>query len=60
MQVVLDNGDSIEAGLVVVGVGAKLNTDLFKGQLDFLEEKPGGIKVRCLSLYLCRLCGFIC
>ena len=41
----LSDGSKIPADLVVVGVGAKPNTDLFKGQLDFLEQKPGGIKV---------------
>lgn len=30
---------------MVVGVGAKPNTDMFKGQIDLLEDKPGGIKV---------------
>ena len=30
---------------MVVGVGAKPNTELFKGQLDLLEDKPGGVKV---------------
>lgn len=42
---VLDNGDKLPADLVVVGVGAKPNTELFKGQLDLVEEKPGGVKV---------------
>lgn len=41
----LKSGKKLEAGLVVVGVGAKPNTDMFKGQLDLLEDKPGGVKV---------------
>ncbi len=41
----LKSGKKLEAGLVVVGVGAKPNTDMFKGQIDLLEDKPGGIKV---------------
>ncbi|KAK9853360.1 hypothetical protein WJX84_010829 [Apatococcus fuscideae] len=40
----LKDGGSLPADLVVVGAGAKPNTDLFDGQLDLLEEKPGGIK----------------
>ena len=31
---------------MVVGVGARPNTGLFKGQLDILDKAPGGIKVR--------------
>jgi monodehydroascorbate reductase (NADH) len=42
---VLKSGKKLESDIVVSGVGARPNTDLFKGQLDFLEEKPGGIKV---------------
>ena len=41
----LKSGKKLEASLVVVGVGAKPNTELFKGQLDLLEDKPGGVKV---------------
>lgn len=41
----LKSGKKLEAGLVVVGVGAKPNTDMFKGQIDLLEDKPGGVKV---------------
>ena len=41
----LKSGKKIEASLVVVGVGAKPNTEMFKGQLDLLEDKPGGVKV---------------
>ena len=36
----------MQSDMVVVGVGAKPTGDMFKGQLDFLEERPGGIKVR--------------
>jgi hypothetical protein len=43
---VLKDGSKIENDLVLVGVGAKPNLELFKGQIDFLEERPGGIKVR--------------
>ena len=35
----------MDADIVIVGVGARPNTELFKGQIDFLEDKPGGIKV---------------
>jgi monodehydroascorbate reductase (NADH) len=42
---VLKSGKKLESDLVVVGVGARPNTELFKGQIDFLEDKPGGIKV---------------
>lgn len=31
--------------MVVVGVGAKPTGEMFKGQIDFLEARPGGIKV---------------
>ena len=41
----LKSGEKIEADMVLVGVGARPNTELFKGQLDLLEERPGGIKV---------------
>ena len=41
----LKSGKKLEAGLVVVGVGAIPNTEMFKGQLDLLEDKPGGVKV---------------
>ncbi|KAK9857184.1 hypothetical protein WJX84_003040 [Apatococcus fuscideae] len=40
----LKSGGTIPADLVVVGAGAKPNVDLFEGQLDLLEDKPGGIK----------------
>jgi len=42
---VLKSGKKLESDIVIVGVGARPNTDMFKGQLDFLEDKPGGIKV---------------
>lgn len=41
----LKSGKKLEASLVVVGVGAIPNTEMFKGQLDLLEDKPGGVKV---------------
>ena len=47
----LKSGKKLEAGLVVVGVGAKPNTDMFKGQIDLLEDKPGGIKVLSTSYH---------
>ena len=40
----LKSGGTLPADLVVVGAGAKPNTDLFDGQLELLKEKPGGIK----------------
>ena len=42
---ILKSGKKIESDIVIVGVGAKPNTDMFKGQIDLLEDKPGGIKV---------------
>lgn len=60
----LKSGKKLEASLVVVGVGAKPNTELFKGQLDLLEDKPGGVKVLLLhypapfvSADLSKLCS---
>lgn len=44
-HVVLKSGDKVEADLVVVGIGARPNTELFAGQLDLLQGPPGGIKV---------------
>ena len=41
----LKSGEEIQSDLVVVGVGAKPNIELIKGQVDLLEDKPGGIKV---------------
>lgn len=42
-SVKLKDGRVLEADIVVVGVGAKPLTTLFKGQV---EEDKGGIKVR--------------
>lgn len=42
---VLKDGTKLEAQLVVAGVGARPNTELLQGQIDLLEDKPGGIKV---------------
>ncbi len=41
----MKDGSKIENDMVLVGVGAKPNLELFEGQIDFLEERPGGIKV---------------
>lgn len=41
----LKSGATVEAGLVVVGVGARPNVDLFSGQLSLMESAPGGIIV---------------
>jgi len=38
----LEDGRTLEANIVVAGVGARPATSLFKGQL---EEEKGGIKV---------------
>ena len=46
---VLKSGEEIESDIVVVGVGARPNVELLKGQVDLLEDKPGGIKVSILS-----------
>ena len=43
---VLKDGSKLESDMVLVGVGARPNVELFKGQLDLLEERPGGIKAR--------------
>lgn len=42
---VLKSGARVEASLVLVGVGARPNTELFAGQLDLVQGPPGGIKV---------------
>ena len=42
---VLKSGKRLQSDMVVAGVGAKPTIDLYKGQLDLLEERPGGIKV---------------
>ena len=54
----LKSGKKLEAGLVVVGVGAKPNTDMFKGQIDLLEDKPGGIKVLSISHHPLRKASY--
>lgn len=46
----LKSGAQLEAGLVVVGVGAKPNVELVAGQLELLEARPGGIKACPCSL----------
>lgn len=43
---VLKDGTKIEAQMVIAGVGARPNVELFEGQIDLLKDKPGGIKVR--------------
>ena len=50
---ILKSGKKIESDIVIVGVGAKPNTDMFKGQIDLLEDKPGGIKVSHCSVGIC-------
>ncbi len=44
-HVQLKSGGKLEASLVLVGVGARPNVELFKGQLTLLEKAPGGIQV---------------
>lgn len=41
----LKDGSELECSLVVVGVGARPNVELFTGQLEMLQGAPGGIKV---------------
>lgn len=41
----LKSGARVPASLVVVGVGARPNTELLAGQVDLLQGPPGGIKV---------------
>ena len=41
----LKDGTELESSLVVVGVGARPNVELFTGQLDLVQGPPGGIKV---------------
>ncbi len=48
----LKSGEKIESDIVLVGVGAKPNVELFKGQIDLLEERPGGIKVGHAELHM--------
>ena len=54
VAVELKSGKKLDASLVVVGVGARPNTDLFKGQIDLLEDKPGGVKVRMVKLHTAK------
>lgn len=42
---ILKSGTKLDCSLVLVGTGARPNTDLFQGQLDLLEGPPGGIVV---------------
>ena len=37
---VLKSGSQLECSLVLVGVGARPNTDLFAGQLDLVQVRP--------------------
>lgn len=41
----LKSGNELESSLVIVGVGARPNVELFAGQVDTLQGPPGGIKV---------------
>lgn len=41
----LSDGTNVECSLVIVGIGARPNIELFAGQLDTLSAAPGGIKV---------------
>jgi len=43
--VTLKSGITMLCDLLVVGVGARPNVDLVKGQLDLLERAPGGVIV---------------
>ena len=43
--VTLSDGRSLPAPLVVVGAGARPNTDLLHGQVDLVDGPPGGVKV---------------
>ncbi|KAK9843571.1 hypothetical protein WJX84_001392 [Apatococcus fuscideae] len=42
---VLDTGEKLQCDLCLVGVGARPNLGLFQGDLDMLDDKPGGVKV---------------
>lgn len=44
-RAILNNGNSLDCDMVVVGVGARPNVEIFQGQLDLLAGPPGGIKV---------------
>ena len=41
---VLDTGEKLQCDLCLVGVGARPNLGLFQGDLDMLDDKPGGVK----------------
>jgi monodehydroascorbate reductase (NADH) len=41
----LKNGTELESTLVIVGVGARPNVELFTDQLELLQGPPGGVKV---------------
>lgn len=57
----LKSGERLECSLVLVGVGARPNTDLFAGQLDLVEGPPGGIKVNSnLQVWRISCVGFSC
>lgn len=43
-QAVLKSGEKLATDLVIVGVGARPNVELVKGQVELLEGPPGGIK----------------
>jgi len=44
--VVLKSGKKIDADMVLVGIGAKPNVELFQSKgLELLDQRPGGIKV---------------
>lgn len=47
-KVLLKDGRSLDADLVVVGVGGRPLINLFKGQV---EEDKGGIKVKSLEIF---------
>lgn len=51
----LKSGEEIESDIVVVGVGARPNVELLKGQVDLLEDKPGGVKVHTFACAHWRL-----
>ena len=60
---VLKSGGRLECSLVLVGVGARPNTDLFAGQLDLVQGPPGGIKVNAhlqVCVYECMCVLSVC
>lgn len=50
-EVKLEDGRTLDTDIVIVGVGGRPMTSLFKGQV---EEEKGGIKVRDLCNYFSR------